>query len=313
MLPLRAATAREQTALDRTYLGEILSTLTAVVWALAVVLFRRAGDFMPPLTLNLFKGWIGLSLAVATHLMTGGSWLPGSHPGEVRDALVLFVSGVIGIGMADTLFFVALNRLGASRLAIVDCSYSPFVMIFSFLMLGEPVTMWLPVAAVLMGLAIVAGTWEPRAFDPEAWKREKGGIAIATVAVALMAFAIVLVKPILDRSPIWWALSIRLGGGVSFLLALGILPRHRRNVLAALRPGRAWIPALFPAVLGTYLAIYLWTRGIQLTYVNIASVLNQLSNVFILPLAALILKERMQARHWLAVLLGVGAGAMVFL
>jgi len=300
--------------LERTYLGEILSTLTAVVWALAVVLFRRAGNFMPPLALNLFKGWIGLVLAVATHVLTGGGWLPGRNPGEIQDAAVLFLSGIIGIGMADTLFFMALNRLGASRLAIVDCSYSPFVMFFSFLLLREPVSMWLPVAAVLMGVAIVAGTWEPRAFDPDAWRREKGGIAIATVAVVLMAFAIVLAKPILDRSPVWWSLSWRLGGGVSFLLAQGLLlPRLRPEVRMALLPGRAWIPALLPAILGTYLAIYLWTRGIQLTYVNVASVLNQLSNVFILPLAALILKERMQARHWLAVLLGFGAGALVFL
>lgn len=299
--------------MDRTYLGEILSILTAVVWSLAVVLFRRAGDFLSPMALNLFKGWIGLTLAVATHLLTGGALFPGQHPGEIRDAAVLFGSGVIGIGMADTLFFAALNRLGASRLAIVDCSYSPFVMFFSFVMLQEPVSPWLPVAAVLMGLAIVAGTWEPRAFDPEAWKREKGGIAIATVAVALMAFAIVLAKPILDRSPVWWSLSMRLAGGVTFLLGMGALPRYRRDLRAALVPHRAWIPALVPAILGTYLAIYLWTRGIQLTYVNIASVLNQLSNVFILPLAALILKERMKARHWLAVLLGFGAGALVFL
>lgn len=291
--------------------GEFYSTLTALTWACAVVLFRRAGDQMPPVALNLFKGLLGLILSVVTMLVLGIPFVPDGV--TAGDVFLLFVSGLVGIGIADTLFFMALNRLGAARLAIVDCSYSPFVMLASWVYLGEPISPWLAPAVVLMGAAIIVGAWEPGAFDGVAWRREKAGIALSTLSVLLMAIGIVAVKPILDRTEVWWALSVRLAGGIAFLGIQGALPRHRAEVRRALTPGPAWRIAVPAAFVGTYLAIFLWTLGMKLTYTNTASVLNQLSNVFILPLAAFFLHERLGPRQVAAILLGFGAAILAVL
>ena len=51
--------------------------------------------------------------------------------------MALFASGVVGIAVADTLVFAGLNILGAGRAAVVDCSYAPILVLFSFLLLGE--------------------------------------------------------------------------------------------------------------------------------------------------------------------------------
>ncbi len=291
--------------------GEMYSILTALTWACAVVMFRRAGDRMPPVALNLFKGLVGLVLSILTMLVLGVPFLPEGV--TLADTGLLFVSGLVGIGIADTLFFMALNRLGAARLAVVDCSYSPFVVLASWVYLGEPISAWLGPAVVLMGAAIVIGAWEPGAFDAAAWKREKAGIALATLSVLLMAVAIVGVKPILDRTDVWWALVVRLAGGVAFLGIQGALPRHRASVIRALTPGPAWRIAVPAAFVGTYVAIFLWTLGMKLTYTNTASVLNQLSNVFILPLAAFFLHERLGPRQVAAILLGFAAGILAVL
>jgi len=291
--------------------GEMYSILTALTWACAVVMFRRAGDRMPPVALNLFKGLVGLVLSLLTMVALGVPFLPEGV--TLADTALLFVSGLVGIGIADTLFFVALNRLGAARLAVVDCSYSPFVVLASWIYLGEPISAWLGPAVVLMGAAIVIGAWEPGAFDAAAWKREKAGIALATLSVLLMAVAIVGVKPILDRTDVWWALVVRLSGGVAFLGVQGALPRHRASVVRALTPGPSWRIAIPAAFVGTYVAIFLWTLGMKLTYTNTASVLNQLSNVFILPLAAFFLHERLGPRQVAAILLGFTAGILAVL
>ena len=37
------------------YLGELLSLLAALVWAVSVVLFRLSGRKLPPLSLNFFS------------------------------------------------------------------------------------------------------------------------------------------------------------------------------------------------------------------------------------------------------------------
>ncbi len=291
--------------------GEAFSTLTALTWAVAVVLFRRAGDRMPPVALNLFKGLLGLVLSVLTMLVLGVGFVPEGV--TVADFALVFVSGAVGIGVADTLFFMALNRMGAARLAIVDCTYSPFVMLASWVHLGEPVSAMLVPAVLLMAVAIIVGAWEPGAFQRSAWRREKAGIALSTLSVLLMAVAIVAIKPILDTNDAWWVLTVRLAGGVCFLAVQGALPRFRAEVLAALRPSRAWLRAVPASFVGTYVAIFLWTLGMKLTYTNTASVLNQLSNVFILPLAAIFLHERLGTRQVVAIVLGFSAGILAVL
>ena len=57
-----------------------------------------------------------------------------------NDYLLLIISGIIGISLADTLFFKSLNLLGAGVIAIVDSMYSPFVIVVSLLWLGELMT-----------------------------------------------------------------------------------------------------------------------------------------------------------------------------
>ena len=43
-------------------LGEFFALSSAFVWAVAVVLFRRAGDDLPPFETNLFKIVLGFVL-----------------------------------------------------------------------------------------------------------------------------------------------------------------------------------------------------------------------------------------------------------
>ncbi len=118
-------------------LGEILALASGLAWAVAVVLFRISGRVIHPIGLNLGKNVLGLVLIVPTVLLLGEPLAP-SVP-LARTGLLL-LSGVLGIAVSDTLFFSALNRLGASLTAIVDCFYSPFVIGLSFVLLGERLT-----------------------------------------------------------------------------------------------------------------------------------------------------------------------------
>lgn len=291
--------------------GETYSILCAALWAVAVILFRKSGDTVPPVALNLFKGVVGLTLSLVTMAVLGVPFFPASA--SALDWTILAASGIVGIGIADTIFFVSLNRLGAGRIAIVDCLYSPFVILCSFLYLHEPLGVPLLAAVVLMGLAIFIGTWSPDPTQRTLPRDLHVGVLLGILATFLMAAGIVAVKPILNRSDVWWALSVRLAAGVAFLAIQGSLPRHRASVLAALRPTRQWRITIPAAFVGTYLSIFFWTMGMKYTMTTIASVLNQLSNLFILVLAWLFLRERLGPRQWIAIAMGVGAGVLAVL
>jgi hypothetical protein len=59
-----------------TYTGEIAAASCAIVWALAVVCFARAGRTVPPVALNVLKNVIVMPLLVATLVFLGRYLLP---------------------------------------------------------------------------------------------------------------------------------------------------------------------------------------------------------------------------------------------
>lgn len=298
--------------------GEVYALGCALLWAVAVILFRRSGEVLPPVALNHFKGVVGLSLFIATMPFFGLPLFPAGVP--VADWLVLLGSGMLGIAIADSLFFASLNRLGAGRSAIVDCLYSPFVALCSAFYLGEPRGPWLFPAIGLMVLAILVGSWRPEAAptgkavpgatppDPGLQARLRAGVGLGVLSMLLMAVGIVAAKPVLDRTDPMWAAAVRLAGGVLFLTVQGLLPRWRRDTIAAFTPGRHWRVAIPAAVLGAYLAMFLWILGMKYTATNVAGVLNQSSTLFVLILATLFLGEPLTWRRVLAIAAGtIGA------
>jgi len=292
--------------------GEFYSTLCAFLWAVAVILARKSGEQVSPVPLNFFKGVVGLCLFLVTLPIVGASYWPASA--SLNDFLILAVSGAIGIGIADSVFFASLNRLGAGRSAIVDCLYSPFIILCSFFYLDSEVGPELLLALALMTVAILIGTWKPERIDsPEQKKQLRVGVLLGVLAMFLMAVGIVMAKPVLNHSDPWWATTVRLVGGVSLLTVQGFLPRHRAESLRCLRPGPLW-KLIFPtAFVAAYLAMFFWVAGMTYAETTIASVLNQTSNIFILVLATLFLKEPLTGRKTLAILLGFAGGVIAVL
>ena len=215
---------------------------------------------------------------------------------------LLLLSGVLGIAVSDTLFFYALNRLGASLTAIVDCFYSPFVIGMSFLLLGERLAAWQMAGAALVVSAVLVVSREKRE-EKLGGKELAWGIFYGILAMFFVAFGIVMVKPILGQASIVWATLVRLAGGALALVLLLPFLKNRRAILAPLAERRNW-PALWPAAFfGSYLSLVLWMGGMKYAQASVAAVLNQLNTIFIVVIAALFLKERLTGWKVAAVLL----------
>jgi drug/metabolite transporter (DMT)-like permease len=297
---------------DLLHSGEFYAAACAFVWAFAVILFRKSGESVDPVALNVFKGAIALVCLTVTLLLLRLPFLPDGTAHV--DWLVLYVSGVLGIGIADSLFFASLNRLGAGRSAIIDCTYSPFVVLCSTLFLKEPRRPTLYVAMLLMISAILLGDWNPEKVKDKSQKaRIRYGMFLGVASMGVMAVGIVLAKPVLDRSDPWWATWVRLVGGMSFLCVQGLLPAWRAGVRRVFLPGPAWRTAIPAALLGSYLSMTMWVAGMKYTSTTVAGVLNQLSTLFIILLATIFLHERLTGRKVAALVLGMAGAVTVML
>jgi drug/metabolite transporter (DMT)-like permease len=284
--------------------GEVLALASGLVWAVAVILFRISGRTIHPVGLNLGKNVLGLAMIVPTLVLLGEPFAPAV---PASTTVLLLLSGVLGIAVSDTLFFSALNRLGASLTAIVDCFYSPFVIALSFVLLGERLSVWQLVGAALVVSAVLTISREERS-GKLTRKDLAVGILYGVLAMFFVALGIVMVKPVLGQVSVIWATLVRVAGGTAALILLVPFLRDRRAVLAPLLDRRNWKALVPAAFFGSYLSLVLWTGGMKYAKASVAAVLNQLNTIFIVIIAAIFLKERLTGWKIAAVILAfVGA------
>lgn len=279
--------------------GQLYSLGAAIAWAAALVLFKSSGERVAPLPLNFFKNCVGLVLFGLTILATR-EWVGVLESANSRDLWILAISGVLGIAVADTLFFRGLNLCGVGLISIVDCLYTPFVMLFSFLLLDEDITLIKLAGAGL----ILAGVLACTGHTPPAGRTRRqllAGILFGVGAFATMALGIVLAKPTLDRFPVNSASAIRLLAGTLALGMVGLFIPNRRDLLTIFIPSRVWWTALPGAAMAAYISLALWVAGFKYINASVAAMLNQTSLIFAILLAAIFLKERLTPRMMVAV------------
>jgi drug/metabolite transporter (DMT)-like permease len=289
------------------YFGEALALSCAMVWAVAVILFKKSGESVHPIALNLFKNVLAAALMLPTLYLLGESlWRPAGAP----DYLILLASGVLGIGMADTFFFMGLNLLGAGLSASVGCLYVFFVIALSLFYLGESLSLWQIVGVLMVVsavLGVTSGKWVVEIPRKDLWR----GIFWAALAQLLNAAGIVAAKPVLERSPLAWAMEWRLLGGIFVLVVVFLLRRDGRALLATLAGTRHWTYVVSSSWFGAYASPFLWLAGFKYTHASTAAVLNQTSNIFVFILAALLLREPVTLARTVGIALGVAGAYLV--
>ncbi len=291
------------------HLGRLFALATAVIWAFAVVLFKKSGETVHPVALNVFKNLLAFILIAPTIWISGGEVF---RDNPARDYILIFISGALGIGIADTLFFMSLNRVGAGLSAILSCLYSPFMIGMSMIFLHEKMTflqifgVFLIISAILTAASRKGSGDIPRGVLLQ-------GVLLAALANMVMAYGIIIIKPILDSAPLLWVTEMRLVGGMMVLaVVLAVIP-GRIRIMKTLLTGNGWLYSLAGSFFGTYVAYTLWLAGMKYTTVSVAAALNQTSNIFLFIFAALILKEAINYRKTIGIILGVGGALIIVL
>jgi drug/metabolite transporter (DMT)-like permease len=282
-------------------MGETYALACALVWAFAVIFFRKSGETVSPISLNLFRVVVS-SLLFSVTMVILQKPLLGQAP--VEDYLILVASGVIAIVFSDTLFHMCLNRVGAGLNAIVSTLYSPFIILFAFLMLGERLgwEQFLGMTLIMGGVVVASATRLPEGVH----RRDLIiGLLLGVGSMVTLAFGIILAKPVLERSDILWATTVRQLGSLAVLGPVALLLPGRRLRLAIFRPHAAWKFSLPGAFLGSYLALILWIGGMKYTTAGNAGILNQTSTIYTLIFASIFLKEPFTRRKGLATALAM--------
>lgn len=298
--------------------GEVAALCAAFLWAVSSVIYSRLGQRISPLALNLLKGAIAIALLILT-LLLRGELLPAITPVPL---CLLLLSGVLGIGIGDTAFFVALNCLGARRALLMETLAPPITAIGALIFLQEQLSVgaWCGILLTIIGVAwVVTERVSSSSVSPVNLAQ---GISFGLLAAFALATGGVLSRAALATttvSPLWAAL-LRLIAAVLILLPWvwikGELPqvtkRQNYSQIKILKLLSAFRAIFIAAFAGTYLGIWLQQTAIKFTAAGIALTLTNTSPLFVLPIT-IYMGEKVSFRAIIGAVVALSGVAALFI
>jgi drug/metabolite transporter (DMT)-like permease len=268
----------------------------AFLWAFASIIYGRLGRFLSPLWLNLLKGGMAIAMLMATAAMLGKAWprIPGVN------LLMLLGSGAVGIGMGDTAYFGAINRLGARRCLLLKALAPAVGSLLSWIWLREALS-----GLAILGIVItISGiTWvvsERNPGDARSTGVDAIGLGLGLVAAVMEGLGAVLAHGALLQSGVdpLWSATIRLVGGLvivgpMLLYETRFAPKEKVPLV------KPWPKLLLIIAVASFFSAFLgiWLQQIALKYspTGIAQTLGATSPLFVLPMAK-VLGEKLSRR-----------------
>jgi drug/metabolite transporter (DMT)-like permease len=258
-------------------LGVSLALLSALAWAIGATIYQRLSTRVTPFGLNLSTTTLGTLLVGALWLVTGGGTVDG------HGLALLVASGLLGIALGDTLFFGALQQLGAHAAVVLALLSPALTVVLAVALLGErpPALAWAGVALILAGVAVVL-RGKAAAQGRQTTAR---GLLLGLGAVAAMAFGTLVTKRGLDTVPALDATVVRMAAATLGLVGMATLQSGGfGEALACVRgPVRgAVLGAVAVVTFGGFLGLHAALRQVDL---SVAAAAHATEPLWVLPLA----------------------------
>lgn len=262
------------------FTGELAALAAAALWAISSAIYSLLGQKIPPLSLNFLKGLVAIALLGFTLGLSQRSL------GNVDriSVFTLLTSGAIGIGIGDTAYFAALNRLGPRKTLLLETLAPPISAILAMVFLGESLKIQ-AYCGILLTILGVAWVISERTIETGERSNWRTGIFWGLVAAISQAGGAVLSRHALLESGMssLWSTLFRLLAGTGIVFAIMAFRRREKVSIA-------WSPRLigiivFTAFGSTYLGIWLQQTALKFSPVGIAQTLTSTSPLFVLPIA----------------------------
>ncbi|MEZ9863808.1 hypothetical protein BCT04_12180 [Vibrio breoganii] len=263
------------------YIGEVAAISAAIVWAIATWIYGQFSHRFSALQLNIIKGVVAsaMMMAILPFLPQASIEISKQH------ALILGISGVIGIAIGDSAYFASLKRIGPNNTLLLESLAPPLSGLLALLFLGLGLSVFNWLGVIVTTVAVTSVVLQP---STNRGSVSKSGIGFGLLASVCQASGVVISHFALvagDIDPLVGAL-LRLSIGV--LAVAMIIPFVERKPFSSLFKlgkgmGKMDKYYLLAAIaVGTFFA--LWLQQVALKHANpaIAQTLIATSPLFML-------------------------------
>ncbi len=254
--------------------------------------------------MNLGKGVIGsLYLAVVFLVI-------GIEPISMQDFLFLGLSGILGITLGDTFFFMALMNLGPSLSSLMGTLLPVSVAFSAVIFLSEKPSFpaW---AGIFLTVAGVAWVLKERSRGNELIKNKPLGVKYRLLSIFCMTAGVIFAKIGVSSVSAVQASFIRMAWGVAGLILWGIFNQELNNWIMPFRKPHLLKKVSVIVFIIVFGGFWLSLVALKYTDASFANTLGSTSPLFILPMAAIVLKEKISLKAGLGAVLAVGGVVLI--
>lgn len=284
----------------------IIALTSAASWAFATILWRKIGEEISPFSMNLSKGIIGGLYLVVILLIIGFKSV------DMRSFLFLGASGLLGITLGDTLFFISLMHLGPRLSSLMGTLTPVFIALSSVVFLREKPTFlaWIGIFLTIGGVAWTL--WE-QGSKKEIIKNKSLGITYRLLSIICFTVGTILAKIGVESVPPMQATFIRLSWAVVGLILWGCLNHQLKNWLIPFKNQYLLRKVSFIVIIIVFGGFWLSLAALKYINASMASTLSSTAPLFILPMAAVMLKEKISIRAGLGAVIAVCGVTLIFM
>jgi drug/metabolite transporter (DMT)-like permease len=234
---------------------------------------------------------------------------------DVQSLLFLSISGLIGICLGDSLYFVVLVRLGP-RLTLLLGSLIPVAAgLIAVIFLQEKISLLAAAGLALTIAGVSFVLWEKAPVNDghshnRSWKL---GVLLGVLFVVFEAAGIIFTKMGVQEIPSIQATFIRQTVAIIGLTFWGLAAGTLVGWVEPLKNPRVRNRVIVAAVIGAFLGTWLSVLALKLTHTSVAAALNSTSPLFVLPLAAYLMREKISRRAVIGTLVAIAGVAEYFL
>ncbi len=282
------------------YAGKLAALAASLIWSCSITLYKAHGHGVPAQTLNLYKLFVAsivFSVILATmHVLHWqGVMATAPHfPTSWHKSGWLMASGVIGLTLGDTFFFVSIRHLGAALSAALQCLTPPLNALIDWLYFDKPMTTIQLVGLSIIVLSVIgvilAGRQGRLALkETHDWGL---GIVAALCSALCQAVAYALQGELLKGENIFACAILRFVPALSILVLFAIFTTTGRKGVSIMisHPSKMFYLAL-AAIIGTVIGISFLSYAFQHEVTGIVSTLSTTYPIWVIPVAAIFLKE----------------------
>ena len=299
--------------MDSPSLGIAAGLGSAILWAYASARFKPLLAVYGPFAVNLFKAGLGAVLFWLTTGVLAATGIDVFAGCGTHEAIVLALSGAIGLAAGDYCYFVAIDRVGVRQATLLHGTAPLWLLIMSFLGSGAQLST-MQTVGILLVVGGVLDVTRRRVDHKSKGERVRSGTIFGLLSAVGQAFGIIVAKSPTDacENPLLIS-AVRLSGAVAGLVIIAALLGQIPNFLKLLRERDGGRRAVEPIFLGTFLGVLCMTVAIDESPEAVAGAILSLTPVFAVPVSYWLFGEPVRWQTLIGTCIAAGGVALISL